>query len=108
MSPKEPCRGNLNPKITIAVMSKTDPVARNTAAIIFPATISIGEAGVTSSCSNVPISRSREIESAETIMPTVVVMRHISPGMNEFRAIKFGLNHLLTTGPDVIGSPFAF
>ena len=94
-----PCNGILKPKITIAVESKAEHVAKRTDDIVLPATISVGVAGETINCSNVPISRSRAIENEETIKPTVVVIRQINPGINELRDIKFGLNQRLAIGP---------
>ena len=75
-------------------------VARKTAAIVLPATISRGVNGDTTSCSYEPSSRSLAIEVADEIIPTVVIIRHTNPGINETLAARFGLNHLRTIIPD--------
>ena len=94
MSPRigTPSRNTLKTSITTEL-----PTAIISAGIVFPIRISSGVRGETSSCSNVPNSRSLAMDSADTMNPTIDASTANSAGVADQSGVAFALNQVRDT-----------
>ena len=86
-----PWNGTWNQNTPMARMTAMSTMATSMPGISLAIIISSGRAGVASSCSRVPPSRSRTIEVAEWVTTMICMMRAIRPGRMKTMSRMSGL-----------------